>query len=124
MCTLAFKGCGYSENFVKNYKEIVREIFDNPNIKIEVVSSLDSVCRACPNQTKLGKCNKQAKVLELDRKHMEILEIKIGEVLTWSEAVRKIRDNMSIEKFEYACKGCSWQSYGICRNTLMTLTTA
>ncbi|WCR54229.1 MAG: hypothetical protein PG981_001251 [Wolbachia endosymbiont of Ctenocephalides orientis wCori] len=100
MCTLAFKGYDYSEIFVKNYKEIVGKIIDNPNIKIEVVSSLGSVYTVCPNQTELGKCNKQAKVLELDRKHMEILEIKIGEALTWSEAVRKIRDNMSIEKFE------------------------
>jgi hypothetical protein len=119
MCSLAFQGYGYSSGFVENYKEIVSQISNDPNTQIKVVSSLDDICSACPNQTKQGKCNKQAKVLLLDNRHMEILEIKVGEVLTWNEATKKIREKMSVEKFEYACHGCSWKSYGICENALL-----
>ncbi|MFV0989326.1 DUF1284 domain-containing protein, partial [Wolbachia endosymbiont of Nasonia giraulti] len=87
MCTLAFRGYGYSQGFVENYRKIASEVVST---QIEVVGNLDSICSACPNQTKQGKCTEQAKVLELDRRHMEILGIKIGETLTWSEAVEKI----------------------------------
>ncbi len=69
---------------------------------------------------KQGKCTTQAKVLELDRRHMEILGIKIGEILTWSKAVKRIRKKMSLEKFDYACEECNWQPYGMCRSALLT----
>lgn len=119
MCTLAFQGYGYSSHFVENYKEIVSQITNDQNIQIKVVGSLDSICSACPNQTKQGKCTKQAKVLGLDNRHMKVLGIKVGEILTWSEAVKKIRGKMSLEKFEYACHGCSWKPYGICESALL-----
>ncbi|MDX5487831.1 MAG: DUF1284 domain-containing protein [Wolbachia endosymbiont of Andrena praecox] len=118
MCTLAFRGYGYSQGFVENYRKIASEVVST---QIEVVGNLDSICSACPNQTKQGKCTTQAKVLELDRRHMEILGVKIGETLTWNEAVKKIREKMSLEKFEYACEGCNWQPYGICKNALLNL---
>jgi hypothetical protein len=62
MCTLAFQGYGYSHGFVENYKKIASKVISDPNAQIEVVDSLDSICSACPNQTKQGKCTKQAKV--------------------------------------------------------------
>ncbi len=120
MCTLAFQGYGYSQGFVENYKKIASEVVSDPNTQIEVVGNLDSICSACPNQTKQGECTTQAKVLELDRRHMEILGIKIGKILTWSEAVKRIRKKMSLEKFDYACEGCNWQPYGMCRSALLT----
>ncbi|MDR2831346.1 MAG: DUF1284 domain-containing protein [Rickettsiales bacterium] len=119
MCTLAFQGYGYSQGFVKNYSKIANKVISDPNTRIKVVGNLDSICSACPNQTKQGECTTQAKVLELDRRHMEILGIKIRETLTWNEAVEKIREKISIEKFEYACQGCSWQPYGICKSALL-----
>ncbi len=120
MCTLAFQGYGYSQGFVENYKKIASKVISGPNTQIKVVDNLDSICSACPSQTKQGKCTKQAKVLELDRRHKEVLGIKIGEILTWSEAVKRIREKMSLEKFDYACKGCNWQPHGMCRSALLT----
>ncbi|WP_375316352.1 DUF1284 domain-containing protein [Wolbachia endosymbiont (group A) of Colletes cunicularius] len=119
MCTLAFRGYGYSQGFVENYKKIASKVMSDPNTQIEVVGNLDSICSACPNQIKQGKCTTQAKVLELDRRHMGILGIKIGETLIWNEAVKKIREKMSLKKFDYACEGCDWQPYGICKNALL-----
>ncbi len=59
-------------------------------------------------------------VIVRDRRHMEILGIKIGEILTWSKAVKRIRKKMSLEKFDYACEECNWQPYGMCRSALLT----
>jgi hypothetical protein len=120
MCTLAFQGYGYSHGFVENYKKLASIVISDPNAQIEVADSLDSICSAYPNQTKKGKCTKQAKVLELDRRHKEVLGIKVGEILTWNEAViSRIREKMSLEKFDYACEGCNWQKYGMCRSALL-----
>ncbi|MCM1000941.1 MAG: DUF1284 domain-containing protein [Wolbachia endosymbiont of Melophagus ovinus] len=119
MCTLAFRGYGYSQGFVKNYRKIANKVIANPNTQIKVIGNLDSICSACPNQTKKGECTTQAKVLELDRRHMEVLEIKIGETLTWNEAVKRIREKMSLEKFDYACEKCNWQPYGMCKSALL-----
>ncbi|WP_246224420.1 DUF1284 domain-containing protein [Wolbachia endosymbiont of Litomosoides sigmodontis] len=35
---------------------------------------------------------------------MEILRIKIGEIFTWSEVVKRIMEKMSLEKFDYTCE--------------------
>ncbi len=118
MCTLAFQGYGYSPKFIENYREIVNQIDGNSNIQIEVVNNLDSICNACPNKTKQNKCNKQAKVSQLDSRHMEVLGIKIGDTVIWSEMTKKIKEEMSLEKFEYACSGCEWKPYGICKKMI------
>jgi uncharacterized protein len=118
MCTLAFKGYGYSKSFIENYQEIINQL---PGVEIKVVEGLDQICSACPEQTKQGECIKQRRVSMLDAKHMEVLGIKIGQVLTWNKAVEKIKEKMSIEKFEYACQECSWKPYGICKDVLLQL---
>ncbi|OEY86706.1 hypothetical protein BIY23_02500 [Wolbachia pipientis] len=117
MCTFAFQGYGYSQSFVENYQEIVSKL---PECKIEVVKGLDQICSACP-KIQHNRCVKQDTVLELDKKHMQILEIEIGQVLTWNEAVEKIRRKMSLSKFEYACQGCSCKPHGMCKNALLKL---
>lgn len=50
---------------------------------------------------------------------MEILDFKIGEVLNWNEAVKIIKEKMTVEKLKYACSGCEWQIYGICESALL-----
>lgn len=52
MCALGLQGYGYSPNFVSNYKKIVTQ---TPSVSIQVVAGLDSICSACPNQTKQKK---------------------------------------------------------------------
>lgn len=119
MCTLAFRGYGYSQSFIKNYRKVVNKVITDPNTQIKVVGDFDSICSACPNQTKKGECTTQAKVLELDRRHIVVLGIKIGEILTWNESIERIREKMSLEKFDYACEKCNWKSYGICKSALL-----
>ncbi|WP_233417505.1 MULTISPECIES: DUF1284 domain-containing protein [unclassified Wolbachia] len=29
--------------------------------------------------------------------------------MTWSEAVKRIREKTSLEKFDYTCEGCNWK---------------
>lgn len=121
MCTLGFQGHGYSLGFVKNYKKIVQRIISDENTLIEVAGNMDSICLACPNKTTETLCKTQDKITKLDTKHQGVLELKIGEILSWKQAKLRIKKHMTVEKFDYTCDGCSWKEYGICQKSLENL---
>ena len=121
MCTLAFQGKGYSIPFVKNYQNIVKTLDADPNTSIEVISKLDAICKACPNQTEKQSCTKQAFIEKLDAAHAKTLDLKENQILTWNEAKEKIKKNMTLERFHVACEGCQWKAYGICEDSLNEL---
>ena len=121
LCTLAFKGRGYSLGFIKNYKKIVQELNENEDTPIEVAEYMDSICSACPNKIDEIICKTQEKITKLDNAHKDILALKAGDIMSWDEAKKCIKQNMTIEKFHKACDGCSWKKYGICEQTLSEL---
>jgi hypothetical protein len=121
LCTLAFKGKGYSLGFVKNYKNIVKELNEDADTLIEVVEYMDDICSACPNKIDEIICQSQEKIIKLDKAHKNVLSLKIGDTLSWNQAKERIKNNMSVEKFHKACDGCSWKQYGVCEQTLIEL---
>ncbi len=121
MCTLAFSGKGYSLGFIKNYEKIVQELNNNEDTLIEVVEYMDSVCSPCPNKIDDIICKSQNKIVKLDNAHKEILALNTGESISWKKAKKRIKQNMSIEKFHSACNGCSWKQYGVCEQKLSNL---
>ena len=48
-CILNYRQSGYSEEFVENMTAIVENL--RADTKIEIVSTSDAVCKACPNRT-------------------------------------------------------------------------
>ena len=121
MCTLGFQGHGYSPGFVKNYKKIVHTLASNEDTLIEVVSNIDYICSVCPNKINETSCKTQDKITRLDSRHLEVLQLKIGEILSWKEAKLGIKKYMSVQKFDYICDGCMWKQYGICQKSLENL---
>ena len=104
LCTLGFRGKGYSLGFVRNYKKIVQQLNDDDQTPIEVVPFMDSICGACPNKIDEVICKSQDKITRLDSNHAAALLLKEDDILTWNEAKRKIKKHMSIEKFHAACE--------------------
>jgi uncharacterized protein len=121
MCTLGFRGKGYSADFVRNYKKIVQQLNNDDQTQIEVVEFMDSICAPCPNKIDEIICKSQDKISRLDAAHAAALSLKVGDVFTWSEAKERIKKHMSIEKFHIACQGCSWKEYGVCQKALEEL---
>ncbi len=121
MCTLSFRGKGYSLGFVRNYKKIAQELSENEETQIEVVQFMDSVCSACPNKIDEIVCKTQDKISKLDSAHAAALSLKVGDIFTWKQAKERIKKNMSVEKFHTACYGCSWKEYGVCQQSLENL---
>lgn len=118
LCTLGFRGKGYSPDFVANFSAIVARLTDQS--PIEVVESVDSICTPCPSN-RAGRCTDASKIEKLDQAHLEILDLTLGSVLTWGEAKTRIRDRMSVSDFNRACKSCSWKELGVCENALRDL---
>jgi hypothetical protein len=121
MCTLGFRGKGYSTHFVRNYKKIVQTIHGDENTLIEVVQHMDDVCSACPNKIDDIICKTQSKITKLDAAHSSALYLVPGEVMSCKQAKDRIKKHMSVEKFLLSCKGCSWQKYGVCQESLEQL---
>lgn len=121
LCTLGFRGLGYSEEFVGNYRKISKQLSENENTLITVAKSIDTICSACPNKIDNTSCTSQDIVTKLDAAHAQILDSKIGDQLSWKQAKIKLKELMSIESFLHACKDCKWQSLGICQSSLQEL---
>jgi hypothetical protein len=120
LCTLCFRGSGYSPYFIKNYQEIVTLLnSDQGNeMQIEVVGKTDSICSACPHRTELNHCHDEVKTRVLDNAHAQALGLKNGDSLTWNEAKNLIAEKIDLEKFHEICATCSWKSLGICEEIL------
>lgn len=122
LCTLCFKGKGYSPNFIRNYKKIFAQLNSEggDQTKITVVNHTDSICSPCPHKRELA-CASQEKITSLDNGHAAVLELQTGETLTWQAAKQRIKDKMTLEKFHHICEPCSWKAYGLCEETLRLL---
>jgi hypothetical protein len=114
MCTLGFRGKGYSLDFVRNYRNIVRKLKEDEDTLLEVAEYMDDICSPCPNKMDEIVCKSQEKILRLDRAHSEVLKLQPGEVMSWKDAKVRIKNNMTLEKFDKACAGCDWKKYGVC----------
>lgn len=119
MCSLGYEGKGYSPEFVAGFSSITNRLRGSggDQIEIEVVGGLDSICIPCPNNQGSG-CATQEKIDALDKAHSEALCIALGELWTWGDMKKRIREWMTIETFHRICAPCEWKKLGICESAL------
>ncbi len=121
MCTLGFAGKGYSPSFIKNYDSIYLEIHTHPDTEITITNGLDSICKACPHQRPNNKCDQQSLIEKLDQNHSEALQLGDVKSISWNDAKKRIKKNVTVKKFNKMCAGCKWQKYGMCEKALKKL---
>jgi hypothetical protein len=122
LCTLGFQGAGYSPHFVDNCKQLLDFLQKNEDAHIQVVSTGDSICKACPHLNETG-CVSQQKIHSLDTHHAQILTLQPGDWVSWKEAKQRLKERMTLEKFHAACLGCEWKGRGVCEAALKELQT-
>jgi hypothetical protein len=122
LCTLGFRGLGYSPAFVDNFKSIVEELNapSGDSTLIQVVKGSDAICAPCPHR-KQQLCHYQAKIQQLDQAHGQALGVSPGDQLTWGEAKDRIAKQITICKFHHICAQCSWRALGVCMQALSEL---
>lgn len=115
MCILNYRGKGYSMEFVKNMDSIVAALNDDVLVSIE--KKADRVCAACQNRTDVSPsnpvgCKFMDKVARYDAGLMELLSLNEGDVLSWGELKKRVRNEVFHDKLAMVCGDCEW--FNIC----------
>ncbi|MFE8701427.1 DUF1284 domain-containing protein [Cytobacillus sp. FJAT-54145] len=110
---------GYSPDFVKKMEEIVTDIRnDQKDFPIKVVAAFDDACMSCPHRGKT-KCeaneDSNEHVLSMDGKVIEHLGLEKNKSYQKSFLVSLTAAKVRSDDLDYLCEGCSWLSYGVCK---------
>ena len=125
LCSIGFRGKGYSSEFVRNMAQVVGVMRSNHNVRIEVGWRHDEICASCPSLGPNG-CSKKGAVSEFrvgyhDMMVIKRLGIKNGETVVWSDVMERIKQNVRPEDLSTLCRGCQWLPLGYCEEGLRQL---
>ena len=118
LCSVLYEGAGYSEAFVENMNRIVSALKD-PQTRICLVTSADSICAGCPNAMTDGGCalddtEKKESVGGLDERILRKTGLRAGEQYTAGQALQQAASRIDADFFEQCCAGCRWYLAGYC----------
>ncbi len=111
LCMKYFKGKGYSEEFVSNFYKVIKELNDNPFVR--VVNHPDIICGSCLHNVN-SKCVKKGPDFENKvRKKDNIIIGYLGVNLNQELKAKKIKKlvNLRLTKLRDICKDCEWLKY-------------
>lgn len=123
LCSLGFRGKGYSDAFTANMARIVDDRLRAPggdDVMIEVAAATDDICTPCPKR-RGTLCTSQDKIATLDTRHSRALGLFVGTRLTWGEAKQRIRANVPPGALTQLCAGCQWLDLGLCEAAVKEL---
>lgn len=124
LCLLAFSGDGYSREFIVRFARLAA-IYRNPDSLIEVLTSADDACAACPHGSPDG-CRSaidgpEQAVKELDRAVLDLLGIGPGIHRASDLHARLARaEHEAVHK---TCQACSWYGKTNCQELILEFTT-
>lgn len=125
LCVHGFRGMGYSPDFVKKMSEIVEQIRDErSDFSIQVVAALDDTCCTCPHKGKTtceAGIGSNEHVLTMDLNVIRQLGLIEGAIYNKSFLVQLTAEKVEPDDLDYICKGCSWLSYGVCKEGIADL---
>lgn len=124
LCIHGFRGMGYSEQFIDKMSTIVEQMKDDSPRKVRVIQGLDSACASCPHQGP-GICqasdDSERHVLGLDENVLKHLNLIPGAIYDKHELIKRTRERVRPEDLDHLCRGCSWLSYGVCKEGIAAL---
>jgi hypothetical protein len=120
LCIIGFRNKGYSPEFVDHFAELVKTLKSDPSTLLEVTRKSDFICEPCPHRQGDG-CETQEVIDPLDEGHQKALGWIVGEQLTWTEALERLRTRATLERFHEMCAPCSWKKLGFCEEALQQL---
>ena len=123
LCSIGWKGMGYSTAFSKNMDMIVNEVLKSPNgdeSLLKVVKYTDDLCVPCPHRRN-NLCSKQKSIETLDNAHSKKLNLSPGDIISWGDEKKRIVKNIQPNDLDKICQGCQWLEYGVCKDSLKQL---
>ncbi len=112
LCMQGFQGYGYSQDFVANMAQVVKDINSSPDLKIEIIAECDVICSHCP-YNKEGLCKKNPdSAIELKNIDMQILKklgLRNGAKVKAKDIFSLIKTKLKDSDIEYICGDCEWK---------------
>lgn len=107
-CMRGFQGYGYSREFEYNMEEVIQYLDLHPQSRLEVVASVDVICRCCPH-LKDEVCDKSSpsNIQDMDLKVLKKLDITEGTVESVQELFKRVK-NLKLNDLRDICGDCSW----------------
>lgn len=125
LCVHGFRGMGYSPGFVEKMRDIVSQIRDEQkDFPVTVVAALDDACSACPNKGEIickASEGSNDHVLFLDNNVIQAIGLTPGTTYQKSDLVQLTAERIKPNDLDDLCKGCSWLSYGVCKEGISQL---
>lgn len=113
VCLTLFRGKGYSPDFTRNVRRMLREI--RRGALIELVEGCDDVCSKCP-YIKDNKCMKhessEVEVREMDLGWLRELGLNYGDKLRTLEVAKEKATPINLQSI---CRKCEWLLFCIRR---------
>ena len=107
MCLNYFEGKGYSEDFVSHLVEL-KDRLETDDPMIELISELDEICTACPNQNG-SLCISESKVHRYDQAVLKHLNLSERETGHYRELIRMVRIQILSRGLRtQICGDCQW----------------
>lgn len=106
LCLRFWAGNGYSREYTDYVEKILPAIKKGESLNVEF--GPDSLCEKCPH-LKNGICDSQDRVVEFDRKVIELCSLKNGQETNWGKMFQSVSCNiMDQGKFDSICGDCAW----------------
>lgn len=125
LCLLGFRGEGYSTDFVEELHKVHVDLADHPAQPLELTTSPDAICGACPNLVDagctLGGPDHEAHMRAQDEHVLERLGLETGAVISWTDLRALIATRIRGEDLNTICTTCPWLELGYCAEGVESL---
>ena len=118
LCLLGFKGEGYSTDFVEELHKVHVDLADHPGQLLELTTSPDAICGACPNLADrgctLGGPDHEAHMRAQDEEVLRRLGLEASATVTWTDLRAIISTRIRGKDLDSICTTCPWLELGYC----------
>lgn len=115
LCTQAYEGKGYSDDFTKNMTLITNRLRSEKNIAVQIVFWTDDICAKCPNMAGENCCVSDEKVQTFDTKVCAYFGIE-EKIYIYQEITGQIHSKMTAEIMDDICGVCAWYAVSACKS--------
>jgi len=108
-----FQGYGYSQDFVDNIAQVIKDINLFPDLEVEVIVKCDVICSYCPHN-KEGVCQKRPnsvqRVRDIDLQVLRKLGLKEGAKVRAKDIFTLVNTALrNISDIQDICAKCEWK---------------
>ena len=111
LCMQGFQGYGYSDDFITNMEQVIKDINTFPEKEIEIISDCDIICSRCPyNRNEVCKKDSDSaeKFKDTDMKTLKKLGLTENKKIKSKDIASLVKAKFKKSDIEDICGDCDW----------------